>query len=339
MDYHCTPIGYVRSALKTLEDCPKQGSDDGPPARIVIEPEYRPALRGLAPGGTAEVLTWLHLAKRDKLTGRAQGNPDNPVQGVFALRSPHRPNPIGLHRVRILGVNADLGELDVIALEALDGTAVLDVKPCLRPESPGSGLDQSTTALPWGPRISHREAMQLQEAGERAWRRGMMHGYSGNLSMRRGESMIVTVSGSAKGRLRPGDLVAVELATGQTLGPGRASTETALHRAVYASQPKAQAVAHVHPPHLLALSLRRKDDDFLGLPLYEARHWAKQMVRLPANKPGSEELARQVGRAALGYPALFMDDHGLVCWGRDVFEAVALCEELEGLARIACLAG
>ncbi len=339
MDYHCVPIGYVRSPLKSLEDCPKQGSDDGPPVQIVIKPEYWPAVQGLAPAQTVEVLTWLHLAARDKLIGRAQANPDNPLQGVFALRSPHRPNPIGLHRVRILGINADRGELDVIALEALDGTVVLDIKPSLQSESPGKGLTESLMGAPWGPRISHREGMHLQEAGERAWQRGMMHGYNGNLSLRRGEDMIITVSGSAKGRLRPGDLVAMDLASGQAWGPGRASTEAALHRAVYASQAKAQAVVHVHPPYLLALSLRRAGDDFLALPLFEARHWAKQMVRLPACKPGTEDLAKQVGRASVGYPALFMDDHGLVCWGRDVFEALFLAEELEGLARIACLAG
>lgn len=331
MDFSLVPIGRVRSPLRNIEDCPKQGGEDAPLARIEVEPAYLPALQGLETGREVVLLTWLHLAQRDRLTGRAQGNPDNPLQGAFALRSPHRPNPIGLHRVRIVGLDRDKGLLDVFALEALDGTPVLDIKPCLGKDGP--------RAAPWGPRISGREALQLQEAGERAWRRGLADGYNGNLSLRQGEAMIITVSGSAKGRLRPGDLVAVDLASGQTLGPGRASTEAALHRAVYAAQPKAQAVVHVHPPHLLALSLTNSRDDLLSLPLFEAQHWAKQMVRLPARRPGTEDLAKQVGRASVGYPALFMDNHGLVCWGRDVFEALSLAEELEGLARIACLAG
>ncbi len=331
MDMTLVPIGRVLSALNRLEDCPKQGGEDGPVARIEVAPDYVSALQGLAPGQEVEVLTWLHLARRDNLTGRAQGNPDNPLRGVFALRSPHRPNPLGLHRVRILDLDPDKGLLDVFALEALDGTAVLDIKPV---------LDRNGPHLPpWGPRISAREALVLQEVGERAWQCSLMSGANGNLSVRQGEVMIITVSGSAKGRLRPGDLVAVELSTGASLGPGRASTEAALHRAVYAAQPKAQAVVHVHPPHLLALSLRRTGSDFLDLPLFEAQHWTRQMIRLPAHKPGSKELAGQVGRASLGYPALFMENHGLVCWGRDIFEALALAEELEGLARIACLAG
>lgn len=329
MNIRLTPIGHVRSALKRLDECPRQGGDDGPVVQIVIAPEYVCALQGLVPGLEVAVLTWLHLAQRDMLAGRAQGNPDNPLQGVFALRSPHRPNPIGLHRVRIVGLDQDKGVLDVFALEVLDGTVVLDIKPCQGKAGP--------LPVPWGPRISHGDALQLQEAGERAWQHGLTSGLCGNLSLRRGEMMIITISGSAKGRLRPGDLVAVDLASGSALGPGRASTEAALHRAVYAAQPKAQAVVHVHPPHLLALSLTQAGDDFLALPLFEARHWARQMVRLSAHKPGSEDLAKQVGRAALGYPALFMENHGLVCWGRDIFEALALAEELEGLARIACL--
>ncbi|HDQ41434.1 MAG TPA: tRNA (N6-threonylcarbamoyladenosine(37)-N6)-methyltransferase TrmO [Desulfonatronum sp.] len=331
MDLVLVPIGHVHSSLKNLADCPKQGGADAPMARIEVVPEYLSALRGLAAGQEVEVLTWLHLGRRDRLSGRAQGNPDNPLQGVFALRSPHRPNPIGLHRVRIMGVNPDTGVLDVFALEVLDQTVVLDIKPVLGRDGPH--------IAPWGPRISAREALQLQEIGERAWQRGLFSGANGNLSLRQGEAMIITVSGSAKGRLRPGDLVAVDLASGSALGPGRASTEAALHRAVYAAQPKAQAVVHVHPPHLLALSLSRTDSDFLALPLFEARHWIKQMIRLPANAPGSKELASQVGRASMGYPALFMESHGLVCWGRDLGEALALAEELEGLARIACLSG
>lgn len=330
MDFTLVPIGRVSSPLKSLEDCPKQGGDDGPAARICVDPRYLRGLLGLAPGREVEVLTWLHLADRDRLTGRARNNPDNPERGVFSLRSPHRPNPIGLHRVRILGLDLDQGVLEVFALEVLDGTAVLDIK---------SVLGDAAGGPPWGPRVSAQEAGMLREAGERAWVRGLVGGCNGNFSLRQGGAMIITVSSSAKGRLVPGDLVAVDLATGQALGPGTASTEAALHRAVYASQPKALAVIHVHPPHMLALSLAKPGEDFMNLTLYEARHWSRQMVRLPAQKPGSEELARQVGRASLGYPALFMDNHGLVCWGRDVFEALALAEELEGLARVSCLAG
>ncbi|WP_031388671.1 tRNA (N6-threonylcarbamoyladenosine(37)-N6)-methyltransferase TrmO [Desulfonatronum thiodismutans] len=324
------PVGVVRSSLKRLEDCPKQGRENGPTARIEVDAAFRGALDGLAPGAEILVFTWMHLAERDRLTARARGNPDNPLQGVFALRSPHRPNPIGLHQVRIVGLDAKQGNLDVFPLEAVEGTPVVDIKPVL-----AKGRGEGTPyGLPWGPRISAREAGMIRETGNRAWQRGLMAGLNGNISLRQGDAMIITVSGSAKGRLRPGDLALVDLASGAATGPGRPSTEAALHRAVYASQSKAQAILHVHPPHLLALSLAKPGGDLLESTLFEADVWSRKMIRLPALQPGCEALAKQVGRAAMAYPALFMERHGLVCWGRDLDEALALAEELESLARI-----
>ena len=83
-------------------------------------------------GAEILVLTWLDRADRGVLTTRPRDDPARPEQGVFATRSPDRPNPVGLHRVRIVSVQG--GEIAVDALEALDGTPVLDVKPVLHGE-------------------------------------------------------------------------------------------------------------------------------------------------------------------------------------------------------------
>ncbi|TVQ95499.1 MAG: tRNA (N6-threonylcarbamoyladenosine(37)-N6)-methyltransferase TrmO [Desulfovibrionales bacterium] len=328
-----SPIGFVRSPLKRIEECPKQGLENGPMARIEVEPPFRAALSGLTAGTEILIFTWMHLAERDRLTARARGNPDNPLQGVFALRSPHRPNPIGLHQVRIFSLDAAQGTVDVFPLEMVDGTPVLDIKPVLE-----RGNHEGTAyGLPWGPGISAKEAGLIRETGHRAWQRGLLAGLNGNVSLRHGEAMIITVSGCAKGRLRPGDLALVHLDSGRVIGPGSPSTEAALHRAVYASQPKAHAVLHVHPPHLLAISLAKPQGALLELELFEADVWTRKMIRLAALQPGCEALAKQVGRGAMAYPALFMDQHGLVCWARDLDEALALAEELESLARITVL--
>lgn len=337
MDLTLIPIGHVRSPLKRLEDCPKQGMDGGPVAQVVVASEYGDALEGLAAGMEILIFTWLHQARRDLLKARARGNPDNPLSGVFALRSPHRPNPIGLHQARIVGSDPEKGVLEVFPLEALDGTPVLDIKPVLERNQADVAGQGSPYAMPWSPRISAREGQLIKDVGQQAWQRGLMAGLNGNISMRQGDAMIVTVSGCAKGRLQPGDLARVHLDSGNVLGPGQPSTEAALHRAVYALQPKAQAVLHVHPPYLLALSLARTKGNLLHLPLYEADEWSRKMIRLAPLKPGCEELAKQVGRAAMAYPAMFMEQHGLVCWGRDLYEALALAEELESLARIVFL--
>jgi tRNA-Thr(GGU) m(6)t(6)A37 methyltransferase TsaA len=130
-------IGRVRSALKVLADAPRQGEEGAPGATLVIDASLRAGLTGLAPGDELIVLTWLHLARRDQLETHPRNDPHLPLAGVFSTRSPARPNPIGLHRVRLLALRAaelDAGELtpaelDVEPLEALDGTPVIDIKP------------------------------------------------------------------------------------------------------------------------------------------------------------------------------------------------------------------
>lgn len=126
------PVGRVRSTLTDRAAAPKQADEGAPPARIDIDPAFAAALDGLAAGADVLVLTWLDRAHRDVLTTRPRDDPDRAEQGVFATRSPDRPNPIGLHRVRITAVEGTSVEVD--ALEALDGTPVLDLKPVLHGE-------------------------------------------------------------------------------------------------------------------------------------------------------------------------------------------------------------
>ena len=128
--YPLQPIGSVCSELKSLADCPKQGQEGAPDAWLEIDPAYTEALEGLQVGQEILVLTWLHKARRDALQVHPRGNPDRPLRGVFATRSPHRPNPIGLHRVEIMDIDRQ-GRLRVRPLESLAGTPILDIKPVL----------------------------------------------------------------------------------------------------------------------------------------------------------------------------------------------------------------
>jgi tRNA-Thr(GGU) m(6)t(6)A37 methyltransferase TsaA len=119
----------VASPLRDLQAAPKQGDEGSPEADIVVDPSLADGLRGVAPGTDVLVLTWLDRARRDILTVHPRGDVSRPETGVFATRSPHRPNPIGLHRVTILGIEGT--RLRVRGLEAIDGTPVLDIKPVL----------------------------------------------------------------------------------------------------------------------------------------------------------------------------------------------------------------
>ncbi len=123
------PIGSVESSLVDPTDAPRQGDEGAPSAVIRLRPGVEPAARDITAGEDLLVLTWLHLADRDTLAVHPRGDESRPLTGVFSTRSPHRPNPIGLHRVRVLAVATDHIEVD--GLEAVDGTPVLDLKPVL----------------------------------------------------------------------------------------------------------------------------------------------------------------------------------------------------------------
>jgi len=129
--YQVEPIGFVRSELKQLENAPMQGDEGAPDAWLELTPSAAPGLLGIQPGNELIVLTWLHLAERDVLQVHPRGDINRPLTGVFATRSPDRPNPIGLHRVSVLEVAEAERKLRVAPLEAIDGTPIGDIKPVL----------------------------------------------------------------------------------------------------------------------------------------------------------------------------------------------------------------
>ena len=129
MDLTLRVIGHVRSTLTAREDAPRQGDEGAPEADLELMDEVTPALGGITVGDALLVLTWLHQGDRSTLTTRPRNDPTRHETGVFATRSPDRPNPIGLHRVRVLAVDGT--RLHVSGLEAIDGTPVVDLKPVL----------------------------------------------------------------------------------------------------------------------------------------------------------------------------------------------------------------
>ena len=127
--YQVVPIGWVESPLTDRAQAPRQGDEGAPDAWLVFDPKVAEGIRDLAAGAEILVLTWLDRAARDVLVTRPRDDPARPPTGVFSTRSPDRPNPIGVHRVRI--VATDGLRMRVRPLEALDKTPVLDVKPVL----------------------------------------------------------------------------------------------------------------------------------------------------------------------------------------------------------------
>ena len=129
IDFTVRPIGRVESLLASTADAPRQGDEGAPDAYLILDSDIQAGLNGITVGAEIIVLTWLHQADRAILTVHPRGDLKRPEQGVFSTRSASRPNPIGLHRVRVLGI--DGLRLHVSGLEAIDGTPIVDVKPVL----------------------------------------------------------------------------------------------------------------------------------------------------------------------------------------------------------------
>jgi tRNA-Thr(GGU) m(6)t(6)A37 methyltransferase TsaA len=129
-------IGRAPTPWSNRKDMPhnlRQARERGGGGQIDIAPPWRPGLKDLSPGSAIVVLTWFDRARRDLVVQSPRHSDE--TRGVFSLRSPVRPNPIGLHVVRLLACDAESGVLTVDALDCLDGTPVLDIKPWL------SGVD------------------------------------------------------------------------------------------------------------------------------------------------------------------------------------------------------
>jgi tRNA-Thr(GGU) m(6)t(6)A37 methyltransferase TsaA len=130
--FEIKPIGRVASSLKTLDAAPRQADEGAPEAWLVFEPDAVEGLRNIRPGDDLVLITWLDRARRDVLSVHPRGDVLRPAEGVFSTRSPHRPNPLGLHDVKVTAV--ENGRLRVQSLEAIDGTPIVDVKPVLSPD-------------------------------------------------------------------------------------------------------------------------------------------------------------------------------------------------------------
>ena len=187
-----------------------------------------------------------------------------------------------------------------------------------------------------------------------AWREGLLSGCNGNASIRLGagsDILAMTRTGAAKGRLGAADVCLMDAATGNCLANGPASSEAAMHLALYAARPECGAVLHTHPQRLLALSLvlRARGEGpaaLLRLPLYEADVWRARLAVAPALTPGTQELADAVASAAATLPpdavkdgaAVWLEGHGLCAFAPSLAAALTVSEELEHLAAVQLLA-
>lgn len=118
-------IGRINTPWTELSLCPKQGQADGPACLIEIFEPWQKALQGVEHCNRIDIVYWLHESRRD-LVSQSPAN-DGQTRGTFAIRSPIRPNPIGISTVTLVSVDGPV--LTVRGLDCLDGTPLLDIKP------------------------------------------------------------------------------------------------------------------------------------------------------------------------------------------------------------------
>lgn len=130
MEHYLNFIGEIRSGLKNLQDCPLQEYENAPQATLLIYPEFKKGVKDISAGSEILLLTWLHKADRTVIQCIPRRDYGSPQLGVFSTRSPDRPNPVGIHQVKVISIEGDL--IKVAGLEVLDGTPLIDIKPVIR---------------------------------------------------------------------------------------------------------------------------------------------------------------------------------------------------------------
>jgi len=123
------PIGVIRSSIKSRSEAPRQGTEGAPDVWLEVHRFAAEAMEGLSVGDEIIVVTWLHRARRDIMKVHPRSDPQRRLTGVFATRSPDRPNPLGLHPVTVRRIVKN--RLRIGPIEAIDGTPVVDIKPVL----------------------------------------------------------------------------------------------------------------------------------------------------------------------------------------------------------------
>ena len=134
-DIRLTPIGMLHCGLHTPADAPKNYNESTETGILEIFPQYLQAMDGIEAGQIVVVLFWLHEARRDLLRVYPRGDHSRALRGVFATRSPVRPNPIALSELTVLMVRGN--EIEVSGVDVIDTTPILDIKSTVAPGKRG----------------------------------------------------------------------------------------------------------------------------------------------------------------------------------------------------------
>jgi ribulose-5-phosphate 4-epimerase/fuculose-1-phosphate aldolase len=175
----------------------------------------------------------------------------------------------------------------------------------------------------------------LCEVANSFYSRGYAHGSTGNLSVRVGDQVWITPTGQSLKGLNPDRLACVDL-QGQSQNENLPSKEFPFHLAIYRRREDTRAIVHLHSTYSVALSCLDSFDAEKPLPPLTPYYFMRvaPLAVLPYCRPGSAKLAEAVQQAALFHNCMLLRNHGIICSGSNLNEAVDRAEELEQTARL-----
>jgi L-fuculose-phosphate aldolase len=300
---------------------------------LEILPDFVPGLDALKPGLTITVLTGMIPEESANLRARKTPGffPETGGQGVFAACGAQGANSVEIHRAVIgeIEKRAAAALVQVNYLKVPDGVPILDIQYNV---PAGQGPDADLTAC----------KKRLIRLCARAYKQGLLDGFSGNASLRHGNLCVISGKGAAKGALGVTDFAVLDLESGEVLAGRQPSRETPMHLHIYRAQPEAKVILHTHPANLTALSLRMPGlpmQERLKMPIVECAAGLSLCATVGVFPFGGVELARAVALEAENQRAVWMEGHGLCVWGAEASEALGVSEELEHLAQVRILSG
>ena len=178
---------------------------------------------------------------------------------------------------------------------------------------------------------------RMVDIGRRMWERGYTDGNGGNLTIRVGDDMVLcTPTLVSKGFLKPEDMCLVDLQGKQLAGRLKRTSEVLTHLAIIRAQPKAKACCHAHPVHATAFAVAKVQPPTCLIP--EAEVFLGQIAMAPYETPGTPAVAEAVGKAGADNMAVLMENHGVICWGKDVEDAYWRMENTESYCHVVWVA-
>ena len=169
---------------------------------------------------------------------------------------------------------------------------------------------------------------RMVDLGRRMWQRNYVDGNGGNMTVRVGDNLaLCSPTLISKGFMTPQDICMVDFDGTQVAGSRPRTSEVKTHLAIMRKTPAAKACLHAHPPHATAYAVASVPPPSCMIP--EAEVFLGEIGLLPYETPGSPEMAQKIAEIASDYQSILLENHGVICWGKDIEDAYWKMENTE----------